>query len=189
MKFKKASDDELIQAIQQNSLDALEELYDRHIDTALAVGLRVLGDRSLAEDVVQEAFLAVWRQSETFRPERGKVRSWLFSIVRHRAIDLTRKRSYTRERLSLEEVGFEPRYPDVWQEVSKALDQDRVKQAMDALPPEQREAIMMAYFGGLTQGEIAERTGVPLGTVKGRTRLGMQKLRSVLFEPAEGETD
>ena len=189
MNFKNASDDVLIHAIQRQNLDALDELYDRHVGTALAVAYRVLGDKNLAEDVVQETFLAVWRQAGTFTPERGTVRSWLLSIVRHRAIDITRRRSFAKERISLDEIGFEPRYPDAWQEVSSNLERERVRHAISALPAEQSEAIMLSYFGGFTQQEIAERTGVPLGTVKGRIRLGLQKLRSVLIKTETGEAD
>ena len=178
MNLASSSDEILLEALQQGSVDALEELYDRHHMTALAVAYRVLRDRDLAEDVVQEAFLAVWRQPESFRPERGSGRAWMLSIVRHRAIDFTRGRSFDRERLSLDEMVLEPKYPEPWQQVSRGLDRDRVKQAVDDLPPEQKDSIMQAYFGGYTQREISERTGVPLGTIKGRMRLGLQKLRA-----------
>ncbi len=188
MSVKAANDEALLRAIQHKSIDALEELYDRHHRTALAVAYRVLRDSNLAEDVIQEAFLAVWRQAESFRPERGSCRSWLLSIVRHRAIDISRGRSFAKERLSLEHFGFEPRYPDAWQEVSQGLDRDRVREAVNSLPGEQRDAIMMAYFGGYTQREVAERTGVPLGTVKGRMRLGMRKLRGMLMDAEMGES-
>ena len=186
--LKTVSDETLMQALQEKSLEALEELYDRHHRTALAVAFRVLGDRSLAEDVIQETFLAVWRQPESFRPERGTARAWLLSIVRHRAIDITRRRSFANERVSLDEIGLEPRYPDAWQQVSPGLEREQVRQAVDELPMEQREAIILAYFGGLTQQEISERTGAPLGTVKGRMRLAMQKLRGLLSETASGES-
>lgn len=187
MNLASSSDEILLEAMQHGSVDALEELYDRHHMTALAVAYRVLRDKDLAEDVVQEAFLAVWRQPKTFRPERGSGRAWLLSIVRHRAIDFTRGRSFGRERLSLDEMALEPRYPDPWQQVSRGLDRDRVKQAVDELPPEQKESIMQAYFGGYTQREISERSGVPLGTIKGRMRLGLQKLRGILGDPGTGE--
>ncbi len=189
MNVKPANDEALLKAIQHKSIDALEELYDRHHRTALAVAFRVLRDSNLAEDVIQEAFLAVWRQAESFKPERGSGRSWLLSIVRHRAIDISRGRSFAKERLSLEEIGLEPRYPDVWQEVSARLDQELVRGAVDALPGAQREALMLAYFEGQTQQEISDRTGVPLGTVKGRMRLGMQKLRDMLTKSDTGEPD
>jgi RNA polymerase sigma-70 factor (ECF subfamily) len=183
------SDEELLQALEGQDLEALEELYDRHSRTAMAIAYRVLGDQKLSEDVVQEAFLAVWRQSNSFRPNRGSARAWLYSIVRHRAIDMTRGRTFVNERMSLDEIGFEPQQPDVWYQVSANLDNLRVKQAVDTLPEEQREAITLAYYGGQTQREIAERTGVPLGTVKGRMRLGLQKLRSMLIDSESGESD
>ena len=141
----------------------------------------------LAEDAVQETFMAIWRRPETFDPDRGSARTWLYSIVRHRAIDIARGRFFTQKRVSLETLSFEPRYPDVWQEVSVNLSRERVRQVVDDLPPEQREAVMLAYFGGHSQREISERTGVPLGTVKGRMRLGLQKLRSALVSSEPGE--
>lgn len=183
------SDEELLQALEEKNLEALEELYDRHHRTALAIAFRVLGDTKLSEDVVQEAFLAVWRQSDSFKPDRGSARTWLFSIVRHRAIDVTRGRTFINERMSLDEINFEPRQPDVWNQVSDSLDNQRVKQAVDTLPDAQREAITLAYYGGQTQREIAEKTGVPLGTIKGRMRLGLQKLRSMLVESEPGDSD
>lgn len=189
MEIKSANDDALILALGLRNLAALEELYDRHHRTALAVAYRVLEDRNLAEDVLQEAFLAVWRQPESFRPERGSGRAWLLSIVRHRAIDITRRRSFTHERMSLDEIDVQPLYPDAWQNVSSNLDGEQVRQAVDALPPEQRETIMLAYFGGHTLEEISQRMDVPLGTVKGRMRLGMQKLRGMLTEFDNGESN
>ncbi len=187
MDLKTASDEALIEALQQKRIDALEELYERHHRTALAVAYRVLEDRNLAEDVIQEAFLAVWRQSDTFKHERGAARSWLLSIVRHRAIDVTRGRSFARERISLDQIVYEPRYPDTWQQVSRGLEQEHIRKAVGELPTEQRDTIMMAYFGGHTQQEIAKQTGVPLGTVKGRMRLGMKKLRALLTGDELGE--
>ena len=186
MDLKTASDEKLLLAFQQNNIEALEEFYDRHQGIALAVAYRVLEDRQLAEDVLQEAFLAVWRQAGSFNPERGQVRAWFLSIVRHRAIDITRGRSFAKERLSLDEISLEPQNPDAWQELSAKLDGEQIKGAVEALPSAQREAVMLAYFSGLTHREIADRTGVPLGTVKGRMRLAMQKLRSLLAEMDTG---
>ncbi len=179
----------MLQTFQRRNVEALEEFYERHHRTALAVAYRVLEDRQLAEDVLQEAFLAVWRKPETFKPERGSARSRFLSIVRQRAIDVTRGRGFAQERISLDETNVEPRYPDVWQQVSLDLDRERIKEAMEALPTEQKEAVMLAYFGGYVHHEIAERTKVPLGTVKGRMRLAMQKLRSMLKDMSEGESD
>ena len=189
MDLQAATDTVLMQAIQQKVLGALEEMYDRHHGKALAVAYRVLEDRSLAEDVVQEAFLAVWRQAEEFRPDRGNVQAWFFSIVRHRAIDLTRRGSFKRERVSIDELEVEPGSPDPWHQVSENIDQEQVKKAVEALPKEQMEVINLAYFGGHTQQEISEMIGAPLGTVKSRVRLAMQRLRDLLKQTVEGETD
>lgn len=189
MEVKTSSDEALIESLQHKSIEALEELYDRHHRTALAIAFRVLRDRNLAEDVIQEAFLAVWRQADGYSAERGSARSWLFSIVRHRAIDVTRGKVFARERLSLDQIAFEPRYPDTWHQVSESLSRDRTRAAVNELPTEQREAISLAYFEGYTQREISERTRVPLGTVKGRIRLGMQKLKGLLAEVESGEPE
>ena len=186
MDLKAASDEKLLWALQQDDIAALEEFYDRHQGIALAVAYQVLEDRELAEDVLQEAFLAVWRQAGSFNPERGRVRTWFLSIVRHRAIDITRGRSFAKERISLDEIAFELANPDAWQELSAKLDGEQIKGAVEALPSEQQEAVRLAYFSGLTHREIADRTGVPLGTVKGRMRLAMQKLRNLLAEMDTG---
>ncbi len=186
MDLKSVSDETLLGAFQENNIQALEEFYDRHQGIALGVAYRVLEDRELAEDVLQEAFLAVWRQAGSFNPQRGQVRAWFLSIVRHRAIDVTRGLSFAKERISLDEIAFEAAYPDAWQDLSANLDAEQIKSAVAALPSVQREAVMLAYFSGLTHREVADRTGVPLGTVKGRMRLAMQKLRSLLAEMDRG---
>ena len=129
--LKSASDEKLLLAFQQNNIEALEEFYDRHQEIALAVAYRVLEDRQLAEDVLQEAFFAVWRQAGSFNPERGQVRAWFLSIVRHRAIDVTRGRSFAKERVSLDEIAFDAPHPDAWQELSAKLDGDQIKGAVD----------------------------------------------------------
>lgn len=186
LSFKEASDDVLMWAIQQEDPNALEEFYDRHHQLALAVAYRVLKDWHLAEDVIQETFLALWRQAKSFKPQRGSARSWFLSIVRHRAIDITRGRSFAHERFSLDQYEVQHYYTDVWQEVSQELDKELVRKAVESLPEEQRETIMLAYFEGYTGQQISQRTGVPLGTVKGRIRLGMQKLRGLIMDAVEG---
>ena len=185
---KAATDEALVEALRERSVAALEELYDRHHRVALAVAYRVVGDPALAEDVVQEAFTAVWTEASGFKSDRGRARGWLLSIVRHRAIDMTRKVSFQRERMSLDDVVVHPAVPDAWPEVALSLDREMIKKAMASLPDEQREAINMAYFGGLTNQEIAGKLGIPLGTVKGRIRLGMQKLKALLGDDATGGT-
>jgi RNA polymerase sigma-70 factor (ECF subfamily) len=163
-------------------LGALDLLYEQYGAMAFSIAYRITGDRSAAEDVVQEAFVGAWRNAGRYADGRGTVRTWLLSIVHHRAIDAIRRRRPTVE-LPETEAGLPATLtlPDAWREVELGLDRDAVRAAMATISAVQREAIELAYFGGLTQAEIAERTGVPLGTVKGRLRLGLQGLRAALL--------
>ena len=163
-------------------LGALDLLYEQYGAMAFSIAYRITGDRSAAEDVVQEAFVGAWRNAGRYADGRGTVRTWLLSIVHHRAIDAIRRRRPTVE-LPETEAGLPATLtlPDAWREVELGLDRDAVRAAMASISAVQREAIELAYFGGLTQTEIAERTGVPLGTVKGRLRLGLQGLRAALL--------
>lgn len=180
-------DDELITAIAQGDHPALLALYDRHSRLGYGLAYRMLGESGAAEEAVQDAFLRVWRRAATFDPSRGSVRSWLMTIVHHCAIDLHRKRASGPTIVAgLDEIAEQTPAPDTWSEVSARLDQDRVRAAVAQLPQEQRRAIELAYFDGLTHREIAERDGLPLGTVKGRLRLGLQRLYSSLAEPVPG---
>lgn len=178
---------QLIAAVVRQEPDALMALYDRHGRLAFALAYRILGDPGLAEEAVQDAFMLVWRRAATFDPARGSaVRAWLTTIVHHRSIDLLRKRSgRPREQTPLDEVEAVLASPGPWGEVAEALDRDRVRSAVASLPNEQQTAIELAYFDGLTHREIAEQTGLPLGTVKGRVRLGLRRLHGLLAESAE----
>ena len=148
---------------------------------AYSIALRITSDASLAEDVVQDAFLGVWRNASRYVEGRGSVKTWLLSIVHHRAVDAVRRR---RPVVELPERDDLPppalTLPDIWQEVAGNLDRREIAAAMTTLSDVQREAIELAYWGGLTQQEIAERTGAPLGTVKSRVRLGLLALRRAL---------
>ena len=168
--------------LQRRELGALEELYDRHHRLALALAYRVVGDRESAEDVVQETFLAAWRQASTYHVERGRARAWLLSIARHRAIDRIRRSRGAGEMAELDESTVDERAPDAFLVTDQNLRRERMRSALDTLPAEQREVVEMAFYGGLTHTEIAGQTGVPLGTVKGRLRLAMDKLRSTLAD-------
>jgi len=176
------SEAELMRQIAAGEIGGLEALYDRYHAMAYALALRITTETGLAEDVVQDSFLGVWRNAGRYAEGRGTVRSWLLAIVRHRAIDAMR-----RQRASVA-LGEEPdealppnlTLPDIWPEVAGRLDSERVRDAIATLPPAQREAIELAYFDGLTQREIADRTGAPLGTVKSRMRLGLVSLREQL---------
>jgi RNA polymerase sigma-70 factor (ECF subfamily) len=167
--------------ISGGELAALEELYDRYKTMAYSIAYRITNDATLAEDVVQDAFLGAWRNAARYLEGRGSVKTWLLSIVHHRAIDAIRRRRPTSELPEID-AGLPDALtlPDIWGEVSTNLDAESVRQALVALSDVQREALELAYFGGLTQQEIAERTGTPLGTVKSRMRLGLLAMRRSL---------
>ena len=176
--------------LARGDLGALDLLYEQYGAMAFSIAYRITGDRSAAEDVVQEAFLGAWRNAGRYVDARGSVRTWLLSIVHHRAIDAIRRRRPTVELPETEATLPDTlTLPDVWADVQLRLDRESVRTAMGSISEVQREAIELAYFGGLTQTEIAERTGVPLGTVKGRLRLGLQGMRAALMPPGgEGST-
>jgi RNA polymerase sigma-70 factor (ECF subfamily) len=167
-------------SIQRQDVRSLQDFYDKHRVLAYSLALRTLGNASDAEDVVQEAFLNAWRSAHTYRPDRSNPRSWLLSIVHHRSIDKLRGRRSRIQSVELEEGLEMPDSTDVWEEVAGNLTGDDVREALSALPQEQRETIELAYFKGYTHSQIAEVMQVPLGTVKGRMRIGLHKLKSVL---------
>jgi RNA polymerase sigma-70 factor (ECF subfamily) len=176
------ADADLVARLASGSQDALAELYDRYGGLAYAVALRVLGDPGRAEDAVQEAFLKIWNHAASFDVSRGSLRTWLLASVRNRSIDYLRGRgAHERQELELQpaitEAGLRD---DPWREVSLSLERSAVREAMGSLPVEQRQAVELAYFAGYSQREIADMTRVPLGTVKGRMRLALEKLNSYL---------
>jgi RNA polymerase sigma-70 factor (ECF subfamily) len=174
------NDEELIASIERKDMHALETFYDRHRVLAYSLAMRMLGNPNDAEDVVQETFLSVWRSAGTYRAERSSGRSWLLSIVHHRSIDRLRGRQSRVQGVALEEGMEIPDRQDVWREVADLLTGEVVQQALAKLPAEQRETIELAYYKGYTHSQIAELMSVPLGTVKGRMRIGLHKLKSVL---------
>ena len=179
------SDEAVLAAIQQRDDAALGELYDRYGRLAFSLAYRILGERGVAEDVVQDAFLSVWRRASSFQAGRGSARSWLMSIVHNAAIDRRRGR-YRREQsdVQLDDVDYRlaTDAEETFAVVAEGIAAEQVRVALDELPSEQRQAIELAFFGGLTHQEIAERTATPLGTVKSRMRLGLRKLRTLLTE-------
>ena len=168
--------------VAAGEIGGLETIYDRYHAMAYALALRITTETGLAEDVVQDSFLGLWRYASRYAEDKGSVRGWLLAIVRHRAIDAVR-----RQRASVV-IGEETdevtpaalTLPDIWPEVAGRLDAEQIRLAMTFLPPAQRDVIELAYFDGLTQREIAERTHAPLGTVKSRIRLGLATLRDQL---------
>jgi RNA polymerase sigma factor (sigma-70 family) len=175
------ADRAVLALVTAGHLDALQELYDRYRTMAYSIALRITQDASLAEDVVQDAFLGVWRNAARYVEGRGSVKTWVLSIVHHRAVDAVRRRRPTTELPDREDVPPTAlTLPDIWQDVAAGLDRAEIAAAMGTLSDVQREAIELAYWAGLTQQEIAERTGAPLGTVKSRVRLGLLSLRRAL---------
>ncbi len=190
-RLEEPTDETLLAGLAAGRLDALDTLYDRYRTMAFGIARRITADDALAEDVVQEAFLGAWRGAERYVAGRGSVRTWLLSIVHHRAIDAVRRRRPASELPAEQEGERTPEalvMPDVWGEVSGRLDRDAIATALASLPDAQREALELAYWSGLTQVEIAERTGVPLGTVKGRVRLALVSMRRLLAADAPGES-
>jgi len=176
------TDAELLAAIARRDEAALAQLYDRYHLLAFSVALRVVHDRGRAEDVVQDAFLAVWRKAASYTERRGSVKTWLSCIVRNRAIDLVRGR---RESDADDEsilLALRDPAPGVLEQVAALMDRRSIHTAVARLPRDQRAAIVMAYFEGRSHSEIAEVTGLPLGTVKSRIRLAMHRLRSAVLD-------
>lgn len=190
-RLRRAEEDAaLVAALASDEVGALEQLYDRYSALVFSVALRVLHDHALAEDVTQEVFLRIWRQPASFDPARGRFISWISSVARNRALDEQRRMSRRRRAEDQDEdpilrLPAEGRGDDPAHETVLADERRRVHEAMRDLPEAQRRVIELAYFGGLTQTEIAERTGDPLGTIKTRVRLGMRKLREALTDLVE----
>jgi len=182
--YKKFDDETLIRLIAGSQSDALGELYDRYSRLVFGMARNALGDQGLAEEITQDVFMRIWNKASTYQAVQGKVVSWIAGIARNRAIDVFRhqKSLLDGNSLSLEELPlFDP--PDslnVEKEIESKLKERRVQQALFQLPKEQRDALALAYFRGYTHEEAAEALGQPLGTVKTRIRLGMQKLREIL---------
>jgi RNA polymerase sigma-70 factor (ECF subfamily) len=176
------SDLELAEALAAGQVDALARLYDRYGALAYSVALRVLGDPGRAEDVVQDAFLKLWHSASRFDAHRGSLRTWVITAVRNRSIDYLRGRS-AHERQEREiplDTEARGEGSDPWREVAASIERDVIGDALCSLPPEQRQAVELAYFGGYSHREIAEMIRVPLSTVKGRMRLALEKLYSYL---------
>ncbi len=170
--------------VQRGDARAFEAIYDRHGSAAFSLAYRIAGNRSAAEDIVQEAFLSVWRSSVRYQPERGNLRSWLLSVVHNRAIDyLRRSISQTKNQVAgegIEERRAGPELTDA--EAIRREEAQTVRTAMERLPSDQLRVVELAYFGGFTHTQIAEMLSMPLGTVKGRMRLALDKMRDGLGE-------
>ncbi len=178
------ADEDLMALVGDGDARAFEVLYDRHSGPAFSLAYRIVGNRAVAEDISQEAFLSIWRSRLRYRSDRGSVRTWVLGIVHHRTIDaLRRNQVHDRRRASaegLEERQEAPELTDV--EVARRDEARHVRSAIETLPAEQSKVIELSYFGGFTHTQIAEMLETPIGTVKGRMRLGLDKLRRELVE-------
>jgi|SRR5664280_1818137 RNA polymerase sigma-70 factor (ECF subfamily) len=181
-KLRRLADEELMELVAANNAEAFEVVLERHADAAFALAYRICGRRSAAEDIAQEAFLAVWRSGARYDRARASVRTWTLGIVHNRAVDALR-RSGVHERRRAGAEGIEETLQATERTESEAVEKAtsrEIRGALDELPSEQRKVIELAYFGGFTHVEIASMLGAPVGTVKGRMRLGLGKLREQL---------
>jgi RNA polymerase sigma-70 factor (ECF subfamily) len=180
------TDAQLAQQIRRGDREALGVLYDRYAAQALAVAVRIVGDRSGAEDVVHDTFVAIWQRIDRFDPERGSMRGWLLTATRNRALDRVRGVRPSIDVAEADDQALLRTGPNpTWDGAVAELDAADIRRGLETLPPEQREAIELAYFGGRTYREIARLTGVPEGTASGRLRLGLAKLRVTLADPTD----
>ena len=172
------ADEELISLVEAQDPQAFSTLYDRHSRKAYSLAYRMMGERQAAEDLLQDAFLKVWRSAGSYRAERGSVRTWLLSIVHNRGIDQLRSlksKRRTQERIAANAPSSQP--SEAFSESWRNTQGEQVREALRSLPEEQLKVLELAYFSGYTHVEIAELLGLPLGTVKGRMRLGLKKIK------------
>ena len=186
LKKSKPDDIQLIKLIAQSRQDAIDELFERYKRLVFSVAFAIVGDRSVAEEITLDVFVQVWQRAESYRPELAKVSTWLIVITRNHAIDILR---WQRSRPEANSVHWEdisvqdgPLIHNLEEQIESALQKEKVRKAVAQLPEEQRQALALAYFKGYTQSQISEALKQPLGTIKTRIRLGMQKLRKLLEE-------
>jgi RNA polymerase sigma-70 factor (ECF subfamily) len=182
--YSKLRDESLLYMISKQHEAALGVLYDRYNGLIFSIALEILGDRDAADDVLQEVFARVWHKADSYHRDRGDVKVWLASLARHRAIDVKRRQNHCPEGHSIElsavDFGLPSNSPDPEEAADIALQGQRVREALSELPEEQRQALTLAYFGGLTTKQIAEQLREPQGTIKTRIRLALLKLRQAL---------
>jgi RNA polymerase sigma-70 factor (ECF subfamily) len=184
-KAERLADEELMPWIGRKDAEAFEVFYDRHGGAAYSLAYRILGERGAAEDCIQEAFISIWRSGGKFDAARGSVRSWTLSIVRNRAIDVLRSKAGKAPKMTFDDdeiIESRPSGELTDEEAMRHETATEVRGALSQLPDDQSKVIQLAYFGGFSQSEIARMLNVPLGTVKGRMRLGLEKIRGELAE-------
>ena len=189
--LERLADEDLMTLVERQRAPAFEILYDRHSGVAYSLAHRIVGDPAIAEDVTQEAFLSLWRSGARYDAARGSVRSWTLGIVRNRAIDALRRSAGSAPKLNLDDDAAIEAQASSELTDAEAIRRETargVRGALRQLPDEQSEVIGLAYFGGFTHAEIAEMLAMPLGTVKGRMRLGLEKIRAQLAEGMIADT-
>jgi RNA polymerase sigma-70 factor, ECF subfamily len=173
------SDEDLISLVGQGDAEAFTTLYERHSHAAFSLAYRMMWERQASEDLAQDAFLKLWRSATSYRPERGSVRTWILSIVHNRGIDQIRSQASRRRTQDKIEASAPRSQPsEAFAETWRNSQRDQVREALNTLPPEQLKILELAYFSGYTHVEISELLRLPLGTVKGRMRLGLQKIKN-----------
>jgi len=184
-RLERLADEELMAVVDRKDPAAFEVLYDRHGGAAYSLAYRIVGDRNAAEDVAQEAFLSIWRSNARFDRARGSVRSWVLSVVRNRAIDALRRGAGNAPQLNHDDDGLIESRASEERTETEAIRRETSRElrgALKQLPEDQSQVIQLAYFGGFSHSEIADMLSMPLGTVKGRMRLGLEKIRVQLAE-------
>ena len=184
--YARYGDESLISLIAQSQEQALAQLYDRYHRLVFSLALAIINDRATAEEITLDVFMRVWQKAGTYRAEQAKVSTWLTHIARHHAIDVLRRRSVRLDQSAIhwEDAipSLESSEPDPQESAELSWRRERIQSALAQLPPEQKQAVTLAYVGGYTQSQIAEILAQPLGTIKTRLRLAMQKLRDFLHD-------
>jgi RNA polymerase sigma-70 factor (ECF subfamily) len=180
-------DEQLMLKVARGDETSLGKLYDRYAPTAVGVAYKVCGDRNLAEDAVQEAFLALWRRAASYEPAKGSVPGYIYGAVHHKAVDTVRKEESKRKRDALDAFQQTSPAAEVEDAATASIDRDRVRFALQSLSAHQRQVLELAYFGGLSYPEVARKLEIPLGTAKTRIRDGMIRLRTLLTEESAEE--
>jgi RNA polymerase sigma-70 factor, ECF subfamily len=183
--LQRLADEDLMTLVDTKESEAFAVVYDRHGGAAYSLAHRIVGDPGMAEDVTQEAFLSIWRSTARFDAARGSVRAWVLGVVRNRAIDALRRAARPAPKLDLDDEAVLETQPAAQRTEAEAIRREtagRLREALGLLPREQSQVIELAYFGGFSHSEIADMLGAPIGTIKGRMRLGLEKIRSTLAE-------
>jgi len=188
IRYERLADEEVMAYVDAKQPDAFEVVYDRHGGAAYSLAYRIVGEKVAAEDVVQEAFLSIWRSNSRFDRARGSVRSWVLSVVRNRAIDALRRGGAGAPSLNHDDEALLDARESGVRTDAEAMRHETatvLRAAIDELPDDQSKVIQLSYFGGFSHSEIAEMLSMPLGTVKGRMRLGLEKIRAGIAESIE----